>query len=180
MDLQALRNATNDEVPLFSLNGTKTCGKVVDIYDGDTCTIVFFVGDKRQKFTARLLGVDTPEMKPLLSKPGRDQEIKAAKRCRNRALQLLTNCCDITLDTEMTKKECKKILDTNTKLVTVHCHDFDKYGRLLVTLYDNIGQHGGATNAETSGETSVNQRLISEGHAKAYDGGTKNEFTYKN
>jgi hypothetical protein len=41
MDLiNKLKNITNDDIELFSLNNLVTQGKIVDIYDGDTCKIV--------------------------------------------------------------------------------------------------------------------------------------------
>ena len=45
------------------------------------------------------------------------------------------------------------------KVVTIKCEDFDKYGRLLVTILLE--------------DLSVNQWLIDNGYAFAYDGGTK-------
>ncbi len=198
-----LRTTKNSDVELFTLKGLRLTGKVVEIYDGDTCKIVLFVGGQRQKFTTRLMGLDTPEMKPALSKPNRDQEIKAAHQCRNRVVQLVTNCPDVTLDLVLKKAECQRLLDLNTKLITVDCHEFDKYGRLLATLYETDGPEPNAPGAGAApiggspktgakapgadstpgafspGPKSVNERLIDEGLAKAYDGGTKDVFTYE-
>lgn len=75
-------------------------------------------------------------MRPSLTKPNRDQEILNAHKCRNRLLQLLTSCkCE--LNTMMKKPECIQLLDMNTKLIYVKCHEFDKYGRLLVHYLKN-------------------------------------------
>lgn len=35
--------------------------RVVDVYDGDTCTVIFGYGNSFLKFKIRVLGVDTPE-----------------------------------------------------------------------------------------------------------------------
>jgi len=44
-------------------------------------------------------------------------------------------------------------------LVTIECFDFDKYGRILVNVYnDNI---------------LINEIMINENHGKKYDGGKK-------
>lgn len=52
----------------------------------------------------------------------------------------------------------EQILD---KIIIVDCLEFDKYGRLLAELY-------------TEGSTvSLSRQMIEKGHAKAYDGGTK-------
>ena len=50
------------------------------------------------------------------------------------------------------------------KIIIVECGDFDKYGRLLGELYleDN--------------PVSLSKQMIENGHAKAYDGGTKEGF----
>jgi endonuclease YncB( thermonuclease family) len=49
-----------------------------------------------------------------------------------------------------------EILD---KIVIVECGEFDKYGRLLGKIHIN--------------DSCVNNKMIELGHAKAYDGGTK-------
>ena len=162
-----LTTLKNDDVKDYSLDGVKTWGKIVDMYDGDTCRIILVHNDILQKFECRLVGVDTPEMKPSLSKEHRDQEIINAHKCRNRLLQLVTNCHMPSLDVMMKKPECKKLLDTNTKLIMVKCGEFDKYGRLLVTIFS--GEHD---------QVSANQQLVIENYAKSYDGGKKDVFTY--
>jgi endonuclease YncB( thermonuclease family) len=160
-----LENVNNDDIELFSLNGQNLAGKVVEMYDGDTCKIVLLVNNSLQKFNCRLLGLDTPEMKPPLSKPNRDSEILNAHKCRNRLLQLTTSCaCEI--ECVMKKPDVKTLLKLNKKIITIKCYEFDKYGRLLVELLSD-------DNSKT-----INQTLIDEGYAKAYDGGTKDVFTY--
>ena len=44
-------------------NEYNTIARVVDIYDGDTCTIVMKFNNIYNKFTVRLNGIDTCEMK---------------------------------------------------------------------------------------------------------------------
>lgn len=152
-----------DDIPEFSLNGVKTLGKIVDVYDGDTCKIILANENVLLRFNCRLKFLDTPEMKPPRNKPNRDLEIKNAIRCRNKLIQLTTNC-EINLEDSMTKPQIKKIIKTNSKVIHVQCHEFDKYGRLLVELY--------------SGDKTVNNILVEECFAKSYDGGTKDVFTY--
>jgi endonuclease YncB( thermonuclease family) len=151
------------DIPEFSLNGIRTIGKVVDVYDGDTCKIILANCDILLRFNCRLKFVDTPEMKPLRTKPNRDIEIMNAMKCRNKLIQLTTNC-KIELDDKLTKAQVKKILTSNNKVIQVQCHEFDKYGRLLVELY--------------LGDKTVNNILVEEGFAKLYDGGTKDVFNY--
>jgi endonuclease YncB( thermonuclease family) len=164
--LNKLSNIKNDDIELYNLNNITTIGKIVDIYDGDTCKIVLLINNSLQKHNCRLLGIDTPEMKPLITKINREDEILNATKCRNRLLQLCTSC-DCKLDQQMKKIECKHLLDNNNKIINIKCHEFDKYGRLLVELFTN-----------DKFNKSVNQLLVDEGFAKSYGGGTKEEFTY--
>ena len=48
----------NNDIPLFTLNGITTFGKVVEMYDGDICKIILLVNNVLQKFSCRLLGLD--------------------------------------------------------------------------------------------------------------------------
>jgi hypothetical protein len=97
-------------------------------------------------------------MKPPKNKVEREIEIKKAITARNRLIQLSTNCsCE--LDNNLTKKEVSTLLNKNTKIVSIQCYEFDKYGRLLVSIFDK--------------EQHINNILIEEGFAKNYNGGTK-------
>jgi len=175
MNINRLKNIKNDEIPLYSLKGTTAEGKVVSIYDGDTCTIVLAVELERscfslwrrsvfQKFKCRLAGLDTPEMKPALKKSDRDSEIHAAHKSRNRLMQLITDC-SFDYGKELSKKECQDLVDQNTKIITVDCQEFDKYGRLLVKLF-------------CGDSVSANAALLAEGLATPYDGGAKDVADY--
>ena len=161
MDLTIVTN----DIKEFTLNGeTHTC-KIVDVYDADTCKVVFLINNKPVKFTCRLMGIDTPEMKPPKNQENRDKEKEAAKKARNRLIQLSTSCnCEI--DNLYKTSEIKKILLTNTKLISIQCHDFDKYGRLLATLSD------------LNSEKKYNDILIDEKYAHSYFGKTKEKFNY--
>jgi endonuclease YncB( thermonuclease family) len=152
-----------NDVPEFSLNGINTIGKIVDIYDGDTCKIILIYENNLLLFNCRLKNVDTPEMKPLKTKINRDVEIQNAIKCRNKLIQISTNC-NIDLDDKLTKKELQSILLDNNKILKIKCYEFDKYGRLLVELFFN--------------DKSINDILIEENFAKRYDGGKKEEFIY--
>ena len=50
------------------------------------------------------------------------------------------------------------------KIIILECLDFDKYGRLLGELYNE------------GNEKSISNQMIEQGHAKAYDGGTKSKW----
>lgn len=160
-----LRSLCDKDVPEFSLKGRQFIAKVVDIYDGDTCKVLVPLEAGIVKFSCRLIGLDTPEIKPPMNKPNREKEVIAAKQCRNRFIQLSTNC-QIQIETVLKKDEVKSLLDKNTKLISISCDEFDKYGRLLVSM------------TEIDGTKPFNQVLIEEGMANAYDGGTKTVFSY--
>jgi endonuclease YncB( thermonuclease family) len=66
----------------------------------------------------------------------------------------------------MKKTECKKLLEKNNIIIKIKCFEFDKYGRLLVELYND------------NNTKSINQILVDECFAKSYNGGTKEGFEY--
>ena len=134
----------DNQTPLFSLEDTYCQCKVVNVYDGDTCKVVFPFSGKMYRWNVRLTGYDTPEMRPPRSQANRDEEIKAAYAARD----FLRG----------------KVMNEN-QLVYIKCGEFDKYGRLLGTLF-----------LEETDLISVNDMMIQQGHGYAYDGGTKQKF----
>lgn len=103
-----------DSVPLFSFDGYTCLAKIVDVYDGDTFTACFKHNGKIIKYKFRTYGYDSPEMKPLKSKPNRDEEKRKAIEAR---------------------EAFKEITNWNNSLVTLKMMKFDKYGRILVNVY---------------------------------------------
>jgi len=146
--VEKLRKVKNEDVEEFSLKNKSFIGKVVDVYDGDTCKIVFYLDGKLVKFSCRLNGIDTPELKPFKTKVNREEEIEKAKKCRDRLIELCCGNVDVV---------------SSDKIVYIRCDDFDKYGRLLVKIYET-----------KEGDCSINEILVKEGLAKCYDGGKKN------
>lgn len=130
---------------------------VVSVYDGDTVTCVLMLYGDMRKFRVRLAGIDCPEMKPPLTQPNRELEKIAAGAARTRLLELI--CLH-----PVVPKSSDDVLKENLHLVKLECGGFDKYGRLLATLYPK------------SSTVSVNQTLVEEGHARPYNGGTKEKF----
>lgn len=144
------------DVPLFDLSGMQCKGRVVDVHDGDTITMVMESCGRVFSCKCRLFGIDTPEMAPILKKRNRVQEIRRAKLARNALISLVT---DIELPEDA--QECANIsCRTNTRLVDVTCRGADKYGRQLVNL-------------RVAGDIDVTAKLIECGHGVAYDGGHK-------
>lgn len=127
------------ELTLFDFNGYETNVKIVDVYDGDTFTGCFKYDNKLMKYKFRCLGYDSPEMKPLKSVKNRDEVIKSAKEA---------------------KEKFKELTKWDSELVFIKFEKFDKYGRILGTVYNN-------------NKLDINQEMIKLGHGYRYDGGTK-------
>lgn len=164
--MDELLKCVDKDISCFSLEGKEINAKITNVYDADTCRAVFYLSDKLVKYTIRLKGIDTPEIRPKKTLEFREQEIKAAKKSRNRFIQLCTDQ-SIEIEKEYKKKEIQNLIDNNKKIVILKCHEFDKYGRLLATIYEDTSKN------------SLNQVLIDEGYAYAYDGGTKQKFKPK-
>lgn len=119
------------KVSKFSLANNVYQAKVISVYDGDTITVVFKFADTFYKWGCRLYGIDTPELR--------------SKDAREKA--------DAIIARDFLRE---KILG---KIVKITCGDFDKYGRLLVTVeYEN---------------ENINNLMIDKRFAVAYYGGTK-------
>ena len=70
----SLKNAfdkcNHEELPVFSFDGIKCWSKCVEVYDGDTITVIFKYRDVIIKDRLRLWGINTPEIRT------RDEEEK--------------------------------------------------------------------------------------------------------
>ena len=131
--------------PSLSLDGYYSIAKVVSVYDGDTCRVVIPYKNDFYKWNVRLDGYDTPEMRPSKNKPNRDKEIAAAKEAK--------------------KYLISQVMNTPDQLIFIKCKKFDKYGRLLADIFQNM-----------SDTVSVNDLMVQNGHGYRYNGGTKKEF----
>lgn len=109
-----LRNK-EDFPAAFTFDGTNTLAKVVDIYDGDTCTIVFKFNGQFIKHKTRAYGYDTHEMRPSKQLANRDVEIENAHRQKEAFKQL--------------------VFYNDDGIVNVELKGFDKYGRILAIYY---------------------------------------------
>ena len=106
-------------VERFSLKGRTFEAHVIDVYDGDTATVVFnpFPADPNSKlfaFKVRMLGYNSPEMRPRKTKFGRRKIIRKAKAAKQALSHLI-----------------------NDKDVVLTCSKFDAFGRILGTIYYN-------------------------------------------
>lgn len=140
-----LRNVDDGFKP-FNMDGVERYAKLVHVYDGDTFRAAMIHNNRIKKLTFRPVGYDTPEMKPLKSMPNRETHIQLAKEARAHLIEL---CGGIG------------------SYVFIKCHKFDKYGRVLATVYRT-----------RYSEKSINQMMLDSGLANAYDGGTKKDFMH--
>jgi endonuclease YncB( thermonuclease family) len=139
-----LRNLNTDKVSKFSFEGTTRWVRVCNVYDGDTVTIVLLFNGHPYKFQLRMSGYDCPEMKPPLSKVARQQEIAAAVAAKETLMSLVGD-----------------------GIVKLKCDGWDKYGRLLGTIYDKDGRN-------------INNIMVENGWGVPYNGKTKQEFNADN
>ena len=51
------------DVKPFSFEGVEKYARIVKVYDGDTCTILFRWKKQNIKTSCRILGIDTPELR---------------------------------------------------------------------------------------------------------------------
>ena len=139
-------NKINDpkDIPYFSFAGKTFIARHCHIYDGDTFSVIFEYKGEFIKYKCRSLGYDCAEMKPRKNIENRDNHILLAHKAKDRLEELLNK--------------------HPTKLIKIECFEFDKYGRLLVNIYNNIDTK------------SINNIMIEEGHGKVYNGGTKEEW----
>lgn len=141
----------------FSLKGKEFFARVVDVYDGDTLTLIIPIESSFYKYPIRLMGIDTCEMK------SKNQENKTKAICaRNTVLRWILQSEDFSLDEQFTRKQIQDMLSKQVSLVWVKCNDFEKFGRLLCNVY-----------LDASDSESLSQKLINEKLAYAYTGGTK-------
>ena len=137
-----------DSVPMYSFEGLTLHCLIYDVYDGDTCTIMYsyptnlpFSVERLQKRRLRLSGIDTPELRT------KNQEEKTAGyEAKTYLSKLIKN-----------------------KIVTIKFEKEEKFGRLMGYIFLNIdGKMGKMIN--------VNQLMIEKGYAKEYHGEKKIPF----
>lgn len=126
-----LKKCTCKNTQVFSFKNLKTKAKVIKVYDGDTIWVAFNYQGKYIRIKIRLDGIDTPELRS----SNRIEKKKAIDA----------------------RDYLKRMIDN--RIITLHCGKFDKYGRLLGTIYYK--------------NVNINTNMIDVKHAVAYDGGKK-------
>jgi endonuclease YncB( thermonuclease family) len=169
-DIEKLLKASRmEDCPCIDLDGVSTIGKMVDVYDGDTGNLLlvwqgriapkggvrYDEGGTIHQFRVRLSGYDSPEMRPPKNCEDREAKIAVAHVARDTLWELCTSNSTI-------RPIDRGVL--HDSLLRVQCGRFDKYGRLLVTLYAKL---------DGSNEVSINQLMIDKSMGYPYFGGKK-------
>lgn len=154
MGCAPLRAASLRTSPVFSLQGVKTWGKVVDVYDGDTLTVAVR-RPMRTSFRVRLQGIDTEEIRQPKGAADREARTARAYQARDRLIMLTTG----VVATGLKGEPLREALMNARRCVWVEFGEMDKYGRPLATI--------------RARGVKVNSALVEEGLALPYDGGTK-------
>ncbi len=136
--------------PEFSFSGQQLRARVIDVYDGDTLSVVMPVGSAFYKFHVRLNGIDTSELK------SKGAVKDKAVRARSLVLQLLG-----VPERFHERKASQHYFDANVVVVTLECFDFEKYGRILANVYP------------MESEEHLSSALLRVGLAVQYTGGSK-------
>jgi endonuclease YncB( thermonuclease family) len=124
----------------FTLDGEFKKALVIDVYDGDTITVVFKHFDKINSWKIRLLGINTPELRPSKTLENRDKIIADAKKSRDFLAGLILN-----------------------KIVYINCGKFDSFGRILAYVYFSVED---LITKET--DKSINKKMLVGGYAVEY------------
>jgi endonuclease YncB( thermonuclease family) len=138
----------------FSLKGLECFARVVHIHDGDTLTAIIPLINDFYKFSIRLAGIDTCEMKS-----SNEENKTLATKARQRLIQLVVKT---KKEKEEEKQDIKSYLLQHIELVHLSCQEFDKYGRVLA--------HVKKTKDDTETFSDI---LVKEKLAYRYDGKKK-------
>ncbi len=154
----------------FDFNGKTFIAKPCHFYDGDTFSAIFEHNGQIIKYRCRCVGYDTAEIKPR-----RAGLIALAPKVpmASKLPHVADKTSQLQLDAAAAEKKLAQAAKTRfVELVTSHpsglcliqCGEFDKYGRLLVTVFNGVDKD------------SINSIMIKESHGKAYSGGTKDKW----
>jgi endonuclease YncB( thermonuclease family) len=136
-------NHSSQDIKELDFKGFRGWCRVLSVYDGDTMTLAIPFQGRPYKFSVRMEGIDTPEIK------GDDKE--RALEARDRLIELITG----------KRNAGKEVFKNSVYLVWFECSGFDKYRRLLGKVYS------------APSKTNFTDVLIAEKHGYAYYGGTK-------
>ncbi len=104
--LAALTKVVSSDVAMFSFNGRCFLAKCVEVYDGDTCKLIFYNKGELIKYSFRMLDYNAPEI------------TRVEQNVKQRGLLMRNRLRGMILNT----------------IVYVECGKFEKYGRILARI----------------------------------------------
>ena len=143
----------NNETPFFSLKGTNTDTRVVNVIDGDTLVLIIPIFGGYHKFYTRLNGINTCEVHS-----NNEQVKELGFKAKYRVIELISKK-ELKNIVGITKKQIIELFDNKVYTVYIECLDFDKYGRLLANVFIN--------------NKNLSEILIEEKLGYEYNGDTK-------
>lgn len=154
------------DIKPLSLDGQICVGYVVDVYDGDTCTVNMKTSAGYHQWKIRMLGYDCPEIR-LSAKAEPDERQREVHKLHGKVCGNLLR---------------KLIMG---KWVLVKCSAFEKYGRVLGDIYiANKDSLYPVLNEAQSAEPNlskylhVNKWMLENTSAQPYDGGAHKIFDF--
>lgn len=146
----------NENVPYIPMKGEIIPAKVINVYDGDTLTVLYKYKKVYLKVKIRILGIDTPEK---IVRKSKDEKKTKRDLLEEQAGSKVANLV-------------KRMLDG--KEIYIRIDKFDKYGgRVNAIVYI---QQGGS---KKDNWTTLHEYLIMKKYAMAYNGGKKEKWTTK-
>ena len=137
------------------LEGIVRACRIVNVYDGDTATIVYHNKGKLECHRFRIYGYDSPEMRisSMYTKKKRHHVKKKALDAKKALSDFIKN-----------------------KMLVVDIMGKDKYGRLLGKLYAFPGDI--TDKLSELHKYDVCKHMVSNGHGYPYESGKKNRLTF--
>lgn len=112
LQIARLQYCTLQNTKPLTFEGKSMWMKVIDVYDGDTVTVAYYLHGHKYWEKMRLAGIDSPEMRPRKDTVNREVEIEWAKKAKQFLVDLSLN-----------------------KVCFVRHEKRDKYGRLMGHIY---------------------------------------------
>jgi endonuclease YncB( thermonuclease family) len=119
-------------IPKFTFNNLETFAKVIDVYDGDRCTVLMKINNNINTYNIRIFGYNAPSLK---SKGSSRQISTNGINAKLLLINLITSCGNLIDETTSIRKTTHIIKDNNVKIVKIKLLDFDKYDRIFARIY---------------------------------------------
>jgi endonuclease YncB( thermonuclease family) len=147
-----------DHINYIPYEGKDVTVKIIDVYDGDTCTCVYCFHNELLKTSIRLAGVDTPEL-TIRGKDDMDENELNLALLHERAGEIVG---DYVRDT------------INGLILKAHFIKAGKYGkRVIAELYVPVK----VGNNDQIENVSLSDILLEKDYANPYDGKRKKKWT---